>query len=160
MKVNQALKQLDTVEMMKCDGCDGYHPVAECEVVIIRVIKGKSCEITPLYTTRLKNVVENTNKQDGRMHIDVIKPSFLDNKVEVNINDVLKDAVGVIGDAKILPTGEIADADGIGRHIPPQEMEQINLKKKSIIPPEFRGLTVSPASPNFESAGNKVIRHV
>lgn len=41
--------------MYKCDACGGYHPEAECEIVTIKIIKGKACElkspmVTPMVT--------------------------------------------------------------------------------------------------------------
>jgi hypothetical protein len=45
MITNKDLKNMPTKEMIKCDGCDRYHPLEECEVVIIRMIKGKNCEL-------------------------------------------------------------------------------------------------------------------
>lgn len=37
------MPNIPTVEMIKCEGCNGYHPLEDCEVVVIRVIKGKAC---------------------------------------------------------------------------------------------------------------------
>lgn len=37
------LKGMDTKQMMKCEGCGEYHPIEECEVVVIKIIKGKAC---------------------------------------------------------------------------------------------------------------------
>jgi hypothetical protein len=37
--------QLDKQEYYKCESCGGFHPADEVEVAIIRVIKGKNCEL-------------------------------------------------------------------------------------------------------------------
>jgi hypothetical protein len=37
--------EIPTVEMAKCEGCGQYHPVEECEIVVIRMVKGKNCPI-------------------------------------------------------------------------------------------------------------------
>ncbi len=36
---------LPQVEMIACEGCGSYHKKEECEVVVIRIIKGKDCQI-------------------------------------------------------------------------------------------------------------------
>jgi hypothetical protein len=45
-KVDKEIRGLQTKEMMKCEGCGEYHPVEDCEVVIIKMIKGKNCSMT------------------------------------------------------------------------------------------------------------------
>lgn len=37
--------EIPTVEMAKCEGCGEYHPVEECEIVVIRIVKGKGCSL-------------------------------------------------------------------------------------------------------------------
>jgi hypothetical protein len=41
--------KLNKVSLLKCDACGGYHPEDECEVVTIKLIKGKSCEFKPTF---------------------------------------------------------------------------------------------------------------
>lgn len=41
--VKKQFKGMDTKEMIKCEGCGEYHPLEECEIVIIKIIKGKNC---------------------------------------------------------------------------------------------------------------------
>ncbi len=38
-------KGLETTEMVNCQGCGEYHPITDCEIVVIRVIKGKNCQL-------------------------------------------------------------------------------------------------------------------
>jgi hypothetical protein len=37
--------QLDKKEYYKCESCGGFHPADEVEVAVIRIIKGKNCEL-------------------------------------------------------------------------------------------------------------------
>jgi hypothetical protein len=39
-------KGLTTRQMILCDACAEYHDEADCEVVIIRIVKGKNCKLT------------------------------------------------------------------------------------------------------------------
>src|ERR1035437_1493405 len=55
MSAKNLLKGLEAKEMLRCDGCGGYHPVDECEVVVLRLVKGKNCELNtsrPTETTK------------------------------------------------------------------------------------------------------------
>ena len=36
--------------MVKCEGCGEYHPVEDCEIIIIKVVKGKACHLPPTGT--------------------------------------------------------------------------------------------------------------
>jgi hypothetical protein len=37
------LHSMETKEMIKCEGCGGYHTLDESEVIVIKIIKGKGC---------------------------------------------------------------------------------------------------------------------
>ena len=50
-------QDIPTVEMAKCEGCGQYHPVSECEVVIIKMVKGKNCPLVPIQQTAVREVV-------------------------------------------------------------------------------------------------------
>lgn len=54
------LKGMKIKEMMKCDGCGQYHPVEDCEVVVVKMIKGKGCslEANPLRNIETEVVYE------------------------------------------------------------------------------------------------------
>lgn len=39
------MSEMPTREMIKCEGCGDYHSLDECETVIIRIVKGKNCEL-------------------------------------------------------------------------------------------------------------------
>jgi hypothetical protein len=38
-------KELQTTEMILCQGCGEFHPVTECEVVVVKIVKGKNCQL-------------------------------------------------------------------------------------------------------------------
>ena len=130
MSVNQTIKGLPTTEMFFCEACKNYHPIDDCEVVIIRMIKGKNCS--------MGKPVENFTR-------DLPVP-------EAQIIPVVKKVVDNIP-LKV-------DDDGVGYHIPPKEMEKINAQRKSIIPPGLASMMVGPDDPNFETKGAKEVRRV
>ena len=144
MSVEKELKKLPTSELYKCEGCGSYHPLSECEVVIIRMIKGKDCELTPIRTI-IKDSFNLIDKPDDR--------GFVNKEVSNGQGGIMVERTEPV--VKKLPSGEISDPDGVGRHIPPAEMEEINKKKHSIVPSAFRGLLVDPGQPNFEEKGDK-----
>lgn len=53
------LKNMNKVTMMKCEACFGLHPIDDCELVTIQIVKGKNCDLrkqpivnTPDFTKR------------------------------------------------------------------------------------------------------------
>ena len=37
--------KIDSVEMVKCEACGQFHKVTECEIVTIKIVKGKDCAL-------------------------------------------------------------------------------------------------------------------
>ena len=59
---NKDLKGLPVQEMIRCDGCGEYHPLSECEVVVIKMIKGKNCSIGS--TDRIREAPKEPHKTE------------------------------------------------------------------------------------------------
>lgn len=132
---NKDLKGLKATEMMKCDGCGQYHPIKDCEVVIVRFIKGKRCE---LHNHELMDTqpVKNENKETSNTHDT---PETRDRKIkmtaeEINMSDNLVDLVKPEDKKKVMP--------------------------RSIVPAEFMGMNIPPDSQVFEAKGNRITRKV
>jgi len=56
--------KIKKVNMLKCDVCNAYHPEDDCEIVTIKIIKGKDCALTsPAYIEQpiKNNTVRDTN---------------------------------------------------------------------------------------------------
>lgn len=49
-------------EMVRCDGCGGFHFEDDCEVIVIKIIKGKQCEFKGLQP-QVREVVRVVEKQ-------------------------------------------------------------------------------------------------
>jgi hypothetical protein len=47
MTPEKTLKSLPSSEMVLCQSCGQYHKIEDCEVVVIKMIKGKHCEMKP-----------------------------------------------------------------------------------------------------------------
>ncbi len=43
--MTELIKGMKSKQVYKCEGCGEYHDADECEVVIIKVIKGKNCKL-------------------------------------------------------------------------------------------------------------------
>jgi hypothetical protein len=74
MTPKKQLAGMKTKEMIKCDACDQYHPVEDCEVVIIKMIKGKDCELRPVsssssYSFDKRSIISNDTKVEPRVHL-------------------------------------------------------------------------------------------
>ena len=54
-------------EMIKCEGCGQYHSLEECETVIIRIVKGKHCNLSaqPLQNSSHQNSSGGSAGTDG-----------------------------------------------------------------------------------------------
>lgn len=65
---------METKEMIKCEGCGQYHPIEDCEVVIIKIIKGKQCAMPAQGQTVIKEVVREVApvEQTGRVVVETI----------------------------------------------------------------------------------------
>jgi hypothetical protein len=55
--------QLDKSEMYKCEVCGGFHKAEETEVVTIKIIKGKACDLkgNPIQQTVTPMVLPKSN---------------------------------------------------------------------------------------------------
>ena len=61
MITSKQMKGMPTRELVKCDGCNGYHSLDEVEVVIIRMVKGKNCDISSADTLKRNDNIESDN---------------------------------------------------------------------------------------------------
>lgn len=147
MITKKDLQNMPVKELIKCEGCGGFHSMEESEIVIIRMIKGKDCSISPAsHTRRNIVVVENDVNTDVGLR-NSGTPNVVTAPEKVFVDEKAK-----------LPDGTQMDADGVGYRIPPAEMEKINKNRKSIIPPGLAGMMIGPDDPNFETKGAKEIR--
>ncbi len=39
---------MEPVEYVRCEGCGELHPMKDCEVVIVKITKGKNCALKPI----------------------------------------------------------------------------------------------------------------
>ena len=132
MITSKQMKGMPTRELVKCDGCNGYHSLDEVEVVIIRMVKGKNCDISSADTLKRNDNIESDNV---RTEPPIVIPTVEVPKPNVKL-----------------------DSDGIGYHIPPKEMEDIVKKRKNIIPSGLSSMMIPPSDPNHESKGANEIR--
>lgn len=81
---------MDKKEYFKCESCMGFHPVEDCEVAIIRIIKGKKCELKnpvayaptasypPLVETpRNPSIITNEPPAPSKLQKPIIPPGIL-----------------------------------------------------------------------------------
>jgi hypothetical protein len=73
-------------EMVKCAGCGGLHYADECETVVIKLIKGKACQISSFNQNSLEErkevifngeVKDKTPVQAGEIKQVVIKKNII-----------------------------------------------------------------------------------
>ena len=43
--MNPSKLQLEKKEMFKCESCQGFHSAEESEIVVIKIVKGKNCQL-------------------------------------------------------------------------------------------------------------------
>lgn len=92
MTLNAKFKNMETKEMAKCEGCGEYHPIEDCEVVTIRIVKGKHCDlkpqekvvyrdaVTPAITTvsiEQQKVENNPVPQDAKPRRNIMPPGVM-----------------------------------------------------------------------------------
>ena len=70
------LNNMQSREMIRCEGCNGYHTMEESEVVIIKIIKGKGCPMPSSRNTVVEAVVPRVvyNSRDNTVPVTVNAP--------------------------------------------------------------------------------------
>jgi hypothetical protein len=67
------LKNLKTKTVLLCEACGGYHPEDECEIVLVKIIKGKDCALNmtkeQTFARPTKSVTEAPRVVTGREDI-------------------------------------------------------------------------------------------
>lgn len=77
--------EIPTVEMAKCEGCGEYHPVEECEIVVIRIVKGKNCSLPSnrvVEPRRLQVDAQRVASESHASRMQVASESQFESKVE------------------------------------------------------------------------------
>ena len=71
------------IEYAKCDACGGYHPIDDCEVVVIKMLKGKNCvfDSSPIKNTT-KVVIPPNVYDTGNKIAPIPQPTFQKQRVE------------------------------------------------------------------------------
>jgi hypothetical protein len=135
---------MEQKEYCKCDGCGQYHPVEDCEIVVIKMVKGRDCQINTSPRVRPPH--------DGPTIFNALdaKPFMESESVKPN----------VIEKPKSPPVSEFKeDAPGEGFHIPPKVMEEKVRARKAIIPPGIAAMMIPNGHPQFETKGAKETRY-
>jgi hypothetical protein len=121
---------MKTVKMVKCEVCNEYHPVEDCEIAVIKVIKGKACKM-PSFQKASMPVEETTTT--------IIPKAFKkDLTEEEKKKEVLNDIVGLAN--------------------PDVKEYKPNTAKR--VPPNLQGVFIGHDDPNFEKLGAKETRRV
>lgn len=129
-------KGLPTKEMMKCEGCGEYHPVEDCEVVVIKVVKGKDCKLP------------STNHPMSRGQESIEDSYTIEDAKEIG---VLKEEVKPVPKPK---PGQEA------RYVVEDQPVKVQGKRPAPLPPGFAGVFIPNGHPDFDSKGAKETRRV
>lgn len=143
-------KGLETKQMMKCEGCGQYHPIEDCEVVIIKIIKGKQCGMPR------ENRDDSPIKSDPRPEI---VPDFSPKETNTVFMKPIR-TVDVMD--QVTPDNENPVFRGVKQIIDGEEIVRVlpEHKVKSIVPPGISGMMIDPSNPDFETKGAKERRRV
>ena len=121
----------------KCDICQGYHPESEKEVVVIKLIKSKSCLI-------LNNTIFNN------------EPKLIENELKTEKS----------GDLFAHKESKIEEQKNVYDPADPHFVKLLNAdelaaeRKKKVIPPQFAAMMIPSTDPQFETKGAKIIRRI
>lgn len=63
--------------MAKCEGCGEYHPVADCEIVVIKIVKGKGCGL-PSNRAAPSKPAFRSNVDDRDNRVDIVEEPKVD----------------------------------------------------------------------------------
>jgi hypothetical protein len=55
----EKLNRLEKKSVLLCEACGGYHPEDDCEIILVKIIKGKKCDLN----MTKENTQFNTLKQ-------------------------------------------------------------------------------------------------
>ena len=128
------MKDLNITKVIvcKCESCLEYHPVNECEYVLIKLIKGKNCPLPG------NNLNMNVKKEETRIEtvpaetpkVSVLPDAFR-GLVDASVSQTEVSSVKKDDPAEILK-----DPNAILRVTPEGKKEY--LKKQQGMPPDFR----------------------
>lgn len=113
-----------------CEACGEYHPVSDCEIVIIKIIKGKNCALTKRNTHPIQEMKLQAGSESP--HAEPVPATVFDKQKKYFTDDEDKYPV-----------------------VTPEER-----KKKPAIPPGIMNMMIDPGNPNFETKGDKIKRTV
>jgi hypothetical protein len=54
------LEKMNSSSYLLCEACGGYHPEEECEIVVVKIVKGKKCKLNVA-----KEYTSNLSKQSA-----------------------------------------------------------------------------------------------
>jgi len=124
------LPQMKTVEMVECDACKEYHALADCEIVVIKIIKGKNCPLTKRNTHPVQEIKIQTGSVSP--HAEPVPTTVFDKQKKYFTEEEDKYPV-------ITPEAK---------------------KRKPSIPPNILSMMMDPGQADFEQRGDKIKRHV
>jgi hypothetical protein len=124
---------MQTREMCLCDSCGDYHPVEDCEVVVVKMIVGKNCDIKKRDIHSPIHVPKGTTIFVPEENIAEKKEEPEEEKMAVTVKKPLKD---------LTPTEKALEDIYNPNHsdIP----IKLDPARTSIIPPHLRGLMKPP----------------
>ncbi len=97
----ELIKGMPSKQVYKCEGCNEYHDADDCEVVVIKVIKGKNCRIGAVFQKPVgipfgndllsiipkKDIRENMMPVD-KTPLDILKNEFPDGKPAYEVKKI------------------------------------------------------------------------
>ena len=130
----ELIKGMPSKQVYKCEGCGEYHDAEDCEVVVIKVIKGKNCKIGAVFQKPVTVPYDNG-----------VLPLFPNNNIRENMMPVeKKDVTPLDLLAKEFPDGrpayETKKIENAG------ELEKAHARM-AVIPPHLRGVFMPADSP-------------
>ena len=142
---------IETSTVLKCDVCGEYHLETDCEIVTIKIIKGKNCKL----------VRENILKQD-----EFIEKGEAKKDVRIKVNETIENKESI-------EKPVVTEEDRLRKNLEnPNIIKLVSLEEKMAylkrtsggVPPAFikRQLSggdigISPKDSNFETKGAKIV---
>jgi len=124
---------IEKVECFRCEACGNFHPKDECEIITIKIVKGKNCKFEKI------NIFENKKINIEDKKEEIMKPLISEKKEELKYNPADPNVVKLVS----------------------KEEKEAYLKRTSSIPPafirQFGNVWIEPKDANFETKGAKNI---
>ena len=144
--------------VFKCEVCGGYHSEEESEIIVIKVVKGKNCELRRniSFGEEIRTIVEPREK---RIEID-----FPNSRPIIEFTETKKEVEKIDEPLMVDIEKPYDPADPkVVKLLTPEERQRELRERKSQLPQylrNFGNMNIAPGDAEFDTKGAKLTRKI